>query len=138
MRQSRVEAEDAKFEAERRLKYRGAAKVALGAINLPEEPDPRRVGHLKEVFQRGGCWPEHIVNHVLLLIDQRTLENALQASRLDPTALLHNVNGEYETLYLPHDCQLACLHGKHRIQAAREYLSAQHQWWVADLYLSGE
>lgn len=138
MRQSRVKAEDAKFEAERRLKHRGTAKVALDAIHLPEEPDRRQVERLKEIFHRGGCRPEHIVNHVLLLIDQPTLENALRASGFPATALLHNVNAGYRELYVPHNCQLVCLHGKHRIQAAREYLSAQHQWWVADLYLAGE
>jgi hypothetical protein len=33
--------------------------------------------------------------------------------------------------------QLECLHGRHRIQAGREFLSPRNKWWAVDLYLAG-
>ena len=138
MRQSRAKLEDSKFEAERRRKYCGAARIALEAIHLPEEPDVRRVEELEEIFRREGCRPEHIANHVLLLIDQSSLEDAIRTSGLSSAALLQSAHNEYPELRFPRGRQLECLHGKHRIQAGREYLPARDKWWVADLYLSGE
>jgi Protein of unknown function (DUF3723) len=137
MRQSRTKLEDSKFEAERRLKYRGTARIALEAIHLPEDPDSRHVERLKGIFRKEGCRPEHIGNHVLLLIDQPCLDTALSISGLSPTALLQNTHNEYPELRLSSGGQIPCLHGKHRIQAGRECLSAREKWWVADLYLAG-
>lgn len=137
MRRSRSKLEDSRFEAERRLKFRGAARVGLEAIHLTEKPDEERVERLKGIFREEGCRPEHIGNHVLLLIDQPALDVALRISELSSTALLHNTRNEYPELRLPAGSQLACLHGKHRIQAGRECLSARDKWWVADLYLAG-
>ena len=138
MWRSRTKLEDSKFEAERRLKYRGAARIALDAVHLTEEPDVRQVEHLKKIFRKEGCRPEHIVNHVLLLIDQPCLDAALRTSGLSSTALLQNAHDEYPELRISSGRQLACIHGKHRIQAGREFLSIREKWWVADLYLAGK
>ena len=138
MRQNKARLEDSKFETERRRKHCGVARIALEAIHLTENPGERRVEELKEIFRTEGCRPEHIANHVLLVIDQSTLEEAIRASGLSSAALLQSGHNAYHELRLPRGYQLRCLHGKHRIQAGREHLSARDKWWVADLYLSGE
>lgn len=127
MRQSRTRLEDSKFEAERRLKYRGAARIALEAIHLPEKPNATHVACLKKIFRKEGCRPEHIGNHVLLLIDQPSLEDTLRISGISPTSLLQSTNNEYPELRLPSGRQLICLHGKHRIQAGRELLPVREK-----------
>ena len=64
-----------------------AARVSIIAIHPPEELDVRRVGRLKEIFRKGGCRPEHIVNHVLLLIDQSSLERGQIGGQRRPSAV---------------------------------------------------
>ena len=43
----------------------------------------------------------------------------------------------YPELAFPDGYQLECLHGKDRIQAAREFLSPRNKWWRVDLYPKG-
>ena len=138
MRHSRVKLEDSKLEEERRLKYRGSARLALEAIHLSGELHFIHVERLKRIFRKDGCRPKHMGNHVLLLIDQPSLDVSLSISGLSSTALFQNTNNDYPELRLPSGHQIPCLHGKHRIQAGREFLSARERWWVADLYLAGK
>ncbi|ETN44757.1 uncharacterized protein HMPREF1541_10427 [Cyphellophora europaea CBS 101466] len=136
MAQIRATAEAARFEAERRLKHQGSARVALDSIELTQRVDRKRVEHLKFVFGKEGCRPEHIVNHALLSIDKSTLHEALKESGISPAALLVHGNSAYPVLRLPRGKKLMCLHGNHRIQAGKEHLSVRDQWWIVDLYLA--
>lgn len=138
MAQNRAKAEAARFEAERRLKHQGSARVALNSIQLTQRLDRKRVEHLKFVFAKDGCRPEHIANHALLSIDKSTLDEALKESRITPGALLVRGNSAYPVLRLPRGKKLMCLHGNHRIQAGKEHLSVRDQWWIVDLYLAGK
>ncbi|KAL5345257.1 hypothetical protein ACLOAV_009627 [Pseudogymnoascus australis] len=47
-----------------------------------------------------------------------------------------NESSQYPELVFPRGFQLECLHGRHRIQAGREFLSPRDKWWTVDLYLS--
>jgi hypothetical protein len=51
--------------------------------------------------------------------------------------LLSNPRDRYPELVFPGGYQLECLHGRHRIQAGREFLSPRDKWWAVDLYLAG-
>jgi hypothetical protein len=53
-----------------------------------------------------------------------------------------NVNAsdkEYPELSFPElsfpELSLICLHGRHRLLAALEFLSPKDQWWIVDVYL---
>ncbi|ELR09839.1 hypothetical protein GMDG_04322, partial [Pseudogymnoascus destructans 20631-21] len=43
---------------------------------------------------------------------------------------------DYPLLEFPTGFHLECLHGRHRIEAGREFLHPGDDWWTADLYLS--
>ena len=142
MRQSRAQVEDQRFEAERSLKYRGAARVSLDALQFRNdqrrELDMEHVETLKKQFRVEGCRRENIKAHVPVLIDQSCLDTALRLSGFSAAVLLSNTHNGYPELQLPRGSHLTCLHGKHRIQAGREFLSPRDKWWVVDLYLAGE
>jgi hypothetical protein len=142
MRQSRAQAEDHKFEAERNLRYCGSARVSLDVIHFRDdqlrELDEKHVESLIRQFRVEGCRRENVKNHIPVLISQSCLEVALRVSGLSAAALLNNTNNGYRKLQLPRGSYLTCLHGKHRIQAGREFLSPREKWWVADVYLAGE
>ena len=141
MRPSRRQADNARFERERRGKYRGAARITLDVLHFSEKQsttlDQENVEYLKEVFRREHCRREPVRNHVLVLIDQSCLDTALGLSGISAAALL-TTGDEYPELRLPAGVRLECLHGKHRIQAGREFLSPRDKWWIAELYLAGE
>ena len=142
MRQSRVLLEDAKLEEDRHLNSRGTVRIRLDALYIPTEQadklDKKNVQRLKEIFRREGCRPQEVQNHIVALIDQPCLDAALERSDLSASALSRTQNGYYPELRLARGARLECLHGKHRIQAGREYLSPRDKWWIVDLYLVGE
>lgn len=131
MRRSRRQADDAKFERERRGKYRGAARISLDVLEFLEKQsavlDRENVEYLKEVFRCEACRRQPVRNHVLVLIDQSCLDTALVMSDISAASLL-TTGDEYPELRLPSGARLQCLYGKHRIQAGREFLSPRDKW----------
>ena len=61
----------------------------------------------------------------------------MRASEVSAEHLLSNPDNDPPALRLPARHQLTCLHGRHRIQAARETLPPTEAWWTVDLYLAG-
>lgn len=141
MRQSIAQLEDAKSEEERRLKYRGAARISLDALQFSEDDmkqlDAKNVEHLVDIFRREGCRRQPVRNHISALITQPCLDTALEISRISASSLLTPSSDDYPQLRLPSGIRLTCLHGKHRIQAGREFLRPRDKWWIVDLYLAG-
>jgi hypothetical protein len=145
MRQSRARAEDSRLDVERRLKYLGAARVSLDVLrlywdgrDLRREPDRKHVEILKECFHKEGCHPLQLRNHVPAKIDQRCLDAALRDSGVSARQLLTQQPNGCPELVFPHGFKLDYLHGLHRIEAAREFLSPTDKWWTVDLYRSGK
>jgi hypothetical protein len=142
MRQKRAQQEDARIESERRLKFRGAARISLDPLQLSneeyEELDWENVQRLKDAYQEEGCRREAENHRILVLIDRSDLNTALEISGIPAASLLTPRQGDYPELQLRANLRLKCLHGKHRIQAGREFLSPRDMWWIADLYLSGK
>nr|KAK5449229.1 hypothetical protein LTR18_002318 [Exophiala xenobiotica] len=148
MRQSRTRVEDERLERERQLKYRGTARISLDVLQFVVDDDRpldvKNVQRLVKIYQREGCRRQFVSNHILVVIDQACLDSALDLSRISAAALLtRNTNdpaavGDYPQLQVPVGVRLTCLHGRHRIQAAREFLSPRDKWWIADLYLAGK
>ena len=138
MRQRRAHHEDSKIEGERRARYQRTARVSLEVLpDQSTELDKAHVEYLLEIFRREGCRPQPVQNHILVLIHQSCLHTALERPGIDAVAPITPPVEDYRMLQLPVGTKLECLHGKHRIQAARDFLSPREKWWVADLYSSG-
>jgi hypothetical protein len=141
MRQALAQAEDLRLEKERRLKYQGTAQVRLEVLSFrwdqPRELDLKHVGHLVECFRKDTCRRLPARNHISAVIERAHLDAAVQASRISYADLLSKQPDGYAELVFPDGYQLHCLHGRHRIQAAREFLLPKDHWWTVDLYLAG-
>ena len=74
--------------------------------------------------------------HIPVIINNSLLRESLQKSHIVNRDLLQqNVPPELD---LPPDYSLRCLHGKHRIAAAKKFLYLPaDKWWVVDLYSDG-
>ncbi|OBT79449.1 hypothetical protein VF21_02102 [Pseudogymnoascus sp. 05NY08] len=141
MQQSRAQNEDSMLEEERRLKYKGTARISLDVLffrqDQPREYSQRQADFLVDCFQKEGCHRVPLCNHVPAIIDQESLDAALQ--RLGGTAddlLTNDEEPNYPLLEFPTGFHLECLHGRHRIEAGREFLHPGDDWWTVDLYLS--
>ncbi len=142
MRPSRARLEDSKSERERRRQFRGTARVSLDLLDFPldayRELSRKNVDRLKGAFRREGCRREFVNNHILVIINQDSLDAALEFSRVTATELRTCPRDDYPELRFRAGVRLTCLHGKHRVQAGREFLSPRDKWWIADFYLDGE
>lgn len=125
---------------ERSRAYRGRAKVPIRLLRFESDTwsgtrslDPKNVARLRRIFQLEGCLrlePEH---HVPALISSQYLDTALSDAMLQPGKLMTCDDPPMLNICAP----LLCLHGKHRLNAANEFLDPLDKWWVVDLYLNG-
>jgi Protein of unknown function (DUF3723) len=141
MRQSQFSERELMVQAERCVKYRGTARVRLENLhfewNEPRELSRKNVERLKEVFRTENIRRLEPRNHIPAVVDQTDLDAAVQASELSAEKLLSNPDFDPPVLRFTPRYSLICLHGRHRIQAARETLPPTDAWWTVDFYLAG-
>ncbi|KAL1620000.1 hypothetical protein SLS56_009844 [Neofusicoccum ribis] len=132
---------DELLDAERRLKYRGSARISLENLTFSysndSKLDRKLVNDLKGRFESNECFRLDIRNHIPAKIDHTVLDRVLQLSGVSADALQSSGLNGYPRLKLPDDCRLVCLDGRHRLQAASEFFRfSDNRWWTVDLYLS--
>ncbi|CAD6446248.1 f68f9563-ded7-4069-bc2f-2a3b06713e93 [Sclerotinia trifoliorum] len=140
MYRSRLTKDELKLEAERHLKYRGIACVRLENLHFPSEDsrelNQENVERLKELFQKDITRRLDPKNRIAAEINEIDLNEAIRTSNTS-AELLMNIHDENPPfLIFPSNYQLTCLHGRHRILAAREILPPANAWWTVDLYLT--
>lgn len=124
--------------AEKQRYFVGSAKIHLKHLNFGIEStnltiDSKNVDRLIQVFKLEGCLRLDLEHHIPAVISEQTLHESLAYSRIDSTELHRRQNPP--TLLLAENIYLPCLHGKHRIAAARTLLLPGNTWWTVDLYL---
>lgn len=147
MQQAQAHAEDLRFDTERRLICKGSALVRFEYLKwngATERPDPEHVEHVKRIFRKEGCRPLAVGHHILAVVDQRRLDAALEGARQRGRWTTDGLPSSYATIdtqdgypELDFPGGIECLHGRHRVQAGREWLPPTEKWWIVDLYLSG-
>ena len=124
--------------------FRGTARVKLASLQPDDSPQEQKfflnrknVRRLRQVFVIEGCRrlvPEH---HVSALISSQKLEASIQRSGTSQATVFQSADersSELLLLFAP----LTFLHERHRLEAARNILSADDDWWTVDLYLDDE
>jgi len=116
--------------------FRGSAKVSLNNLQFDEltrRLESKNVARLVRIFQYEGCLRLEREHHVPVIIDEVQLSYMCQQSGVEPGSLLTDalviLNCENITL--------RCLHGQHRIAAAKEFLEPGDKWWIVDIYVQG-
>lgn len=142
MRQARAREEEVRLEAEKRLKFKGTARIRLEQLHFPwnnaKELNEKNVDRLKAIFQQYGCRRLEVQHHVPAIIDEGRLDAAIAAAGISPRTLASPPTAvEYPELVFPNGYQPECLHGQNRIQLGKEFLPARDKWWTVDLYLIG-
>ena len=126
--------------ADRYDHYQGSAKIYLEDLKIRDDPnneflDPKNVARLVSIFELEGCLRLDRAHYIPVIIDSGTLEQALVQAELSKEALL---NTEIPPeLLLPFTTPAECLHGRHRLAAAKQVLLGDDKWWNVDIYTAG-
>lgn len=83
--------------------------------------DAANVARLLRVFKTGGCDRDDPLHSIPALVRKDRLSSS---SRSDLA----------QQLSVPPGVPLLCLHGKHRVLAAKEFYPPKDQWWSVALY----
>ncbi len=137
MQQIQALEEESNLEKEKSIKYKGTARIELEWLHFWEKRlDVKHIQNLQSHFQK-DCRRLDARNHIPAVIDQQHLDSALCVSGISDGVLPINSQHEFPELGFWAGHQLECLHGRHRIQAAKQALSPLDKWWTVDLYLVG-
>ena len=120
----------------------GTVRVPFSALSFNSEPrqiSRSNVRRLVSVFETEGCLRHDRENVLPAIIDDSALAAALQASSTSAEALrLQHDTVPPQQLTIPPPHRILCLHGQHRILAAKEYLGNENDWWWnVELYRDG-
>jgi len=129
--------QESRLENERASRYLGTARIALKWLHIDvTEVSQKQIQVLKTRFAKDCCRLDPR-NHIPAIINRQHFDSALRISSLKDDLLRRNKNGEFPDLTFWPDFKLDCLHGRHRLEAARSALVSSDRWWTVDLYRAG-
>jgi hypothetical protein len=120
-------------------KFKGAARVSFRHLEFPypaRQIDEKVIQQLLRDFDGEGCIREERSHWIPVVIDESILQTTLEKNSLTPETFKAKADHP-PILKLESGVKLECLHGQHRILAAKEHLAASHWWWVIDIYGTG-
>lgn len=135
--------EEARF-IEQQTHFAGCAKVQFKHLTFDlneSQPtsltiDAKNVERLIQIFKLEGCLRLDLAHHIPAIINAQTLRESLYRSQVPDSGLAARQNPP--ALFFSDNIHLLCLHGRHRIAAAKEILLPGNTWWTVDLYLDGQ
>lgn len=122
-------------------KYRGTAIVSISHLHFPHpcrQVDRKVVQQLKRDFEGEGCIKDIPKNPVPAIIDEPTLQAALKKLATSAEAFRAASNDDPPRLHFASGVKFECLHGQHRILAAKEFFEPPQRSWVIDFYSTGQ
>ena len=128
-----------RIASDKLAKFKGAARVSIQHLEFPHPTRPidrKAIRQLIREFDGEGCIREEASHRIPVVIDNSILQAALE--RLSLTAETFRSKADHPPfLKLGSGVKLECLHGQHRVLAAKEHLAASQLWWVVDIYGTG-
>ena len=129
---------ESQIEEERKQLFYGSARIDLDALTFDTspayQPNEPNIERLLSTFQRSGCLRLHPQYHVPAVITKEQLDEAITTAASSQDSLLHHDPSRWPILIFPDGFRVQCLHGRHRTEAAKRYLSVNDRWWVVDFY----
>lgn len=137
---SEIRAADQRIARDKLAKFKGTARVSIIHLDFPRpsrQVEKKVIDQLIRDFDGEGCIREEPSHRIPAMIEDSVLAVALR--KLSISAEMFKVRGDIPpTLQLESGVKLECLHGQHRILAAKEYFVLRSErWWIVDLYGTG-
>jgi Protein of unknown function (DUF3723) len=136
--QDQLTEREQRISRDKLAKYKGTAQVPIENLDFPHpyrQIDASIIERLKRDFEGEGCI--RTTNRIPAVIDGTTLQAQLQKLTLE-TEIFRAGSSENPPRLSLGSTKLECLHGQHRILAAREFLDASERWWIVDLFGTGQ
>lgn len=121
--------------------FRGTALIHMRHLDFANPIRPLSgsiVQRLKRNFGLAGCLQYEPEYRIPAIIDSDNLDSSLRASGTTREMFKATRSLGPIQLQFQDNVRLNCLHGQHRIVAAKEHLPPKDHWWVVDLYGNGE
>jgi hypothetical protein len=115
--------------------FKGTARVAITHLEFPHpsrQIDRKIIEQLLRDFDGEGCRPEEPDHRIPAIIEDSVLQVALEKLSMSADAFKAEAS-KPPILHLENGVMLDCLHGQHRILAAKEHIPTC-RWWTVDLY----
>ncbi len=111
----------------------GYARISIDDIDFESgrDKDNRNVKRLAGILER-SCERDNPANAVSVVVEKGPLTEAQHKDLYSSTGV-SLIPSQLPFLHT----KVVCLHGKHRIFAAREILSSSDRWWIAKIFDSG-
>ena len=124
---------------EKRRVFLGSVKYSLKHLvedttANPRQTDQKNIKRLLNIYRLEGCLRLELENHVPAVVSHDQYQRIV-ATLPKGELQLRDLYEEPPQANLAED--LVCLHGKHRLQAARRFLGLGDKWWIVDLYTDG-
>jgi len=137
-----LETRDCAARNQRDAMYRGTGRINVRYLRADDPSDvqqsqflrAKNVERLKDIFTTEGCHRLDPRNYIAARVSQRETDSLIIASNIAPSDLL---NGSLPEINLVEQMKLRVVHGKHRVEAAREHFAPLDAWWPVDLYSDG-
>lgn len=126
---------------ERTRAYRGSIACPLRNLRFenqyinPRQLDKKNIERILAIFELQGCLRLEPENSIPALIAPATLAAIVQTLPEDRRNL--QLAGKKPAILSDVPQDIVCLHGQHRVEAAKRFLGPGEKWWVVDLYASG-
>lgn len=127
-------AKDLQIFREKSRAFCGSFKIPLDKLqhedlpNNPRQLDKANVARLVNVFHDDECLRRDSDNYVPALINRSALPDG--PIRVGDLPL-------FDLPFFEPSDKLVYLHGRHRLEAAREFFSGNDRWWIVNLYSDG-
>lgn len=122
--------------------FLGRARINIDVLDFSRssarEIDPANVQRLVSHFRLVGCLRLDSRYHVPAIVDNTILRQALEEANASVDDLRSSDTSRWPFLTFPAGARIDCLHGQHRVMAARVILPSNERWWIADLYSDGK
>lgn len=124
------------FAHAKHLNFEGFARIRLSTLSFDKHRflSSKNVKRLQKIYGVEGCQRLDDRNFVDVLVTKERLNQTLLAQ---PSAIQQLPPENWNTCPIIDIDSLSCLTGLHRIEAAKRYLDANEQWWVARIYTNG-
>lgn len=136
---SLLAAREERISNDKRAKYRGSAQVSIEHLDFPHpcrHIDTKVIEQLIRDFEGEGCIKD--TNRIPAIIDDSVLRAGLKKLAMSAESFKAVSNSVPPWLDLERDVRIECLHGQHRILAAKKFLKSSKRWWIVDFYSSGQ
>lgn len=120
--------------------FKGFARVWLRDLRFHTGRglDDKNVKRLSRIFRAEGCHKSDRRYVLPVVVEERVLTQALNGKSCVSPCLLSQLPTDLPLLSIPDNKTIICLHGMHRVYAAKKVLPPCEQWWTAEVYDSGK